>query len=296
MVQCKRFNELDYDLTQPEPILSGDTWLVMNSNELTDADGNLKMRYARDGCKHCLDPGCVRACPADAVTKDATYGSVTVDYELCIGCKSCTVGKGLEEMINLGCPFDIPQYGTRTVGTEEKTVMLKCRMCIDRLEAGSEPTCATMCPTGAITFGDRDAKLTEAKNLMAADTKYVGDHVYGETEAGGISVFVIADVAYADMGLKDVPPPEKFICSDCNQEFATAEELEAHKDAEHKEEKKGLPTWGYAAIAAGAVAVIAIGGYALYKRKEKVAEEQDEEEEEEPKKKGGKKGKKKGGD
>jgi formate dehydrogenase iron-sulfur subunit len=278
MVQCKRFNELDYDLTQPEPIRSGDTWLVINSNELTDADGNLKMRFARDGCKHCLDPGCIRACPADAITMNSTYGSVTVDPELCIGCKSCTVGKGLEDSIDLGCPFDVPRYGTRTVSGEEKTVMLKCRMCLDRLEAGSEPTCATMCPTGAITFGDRDAKLTEAKNLMAADTKYVGDHVYGEIEAGGISVFVIADVAYADMGLNDVPPPKD--------------------DVEPTSDEGGFPTWGYGAIAAGAVAVVAIGGFALYKRKQKVAEEEEEEEEEEkPKKKSGKKkGKSKGGD
>ena len=61
-------------------------------------------------CMHCADPACVANCPAGALSKDENDGSVKVDVNRCIGCKTCSQV----------CPFDVPQY------REEEGTMAKC--------------------------------------------------------------------------------------------------------------------------------------------------------------------------
>jgi len=253
-----------------------DTWLLIDFQDVgTDAD--FEWRFVRTGCRHCENPGCIPACPADAITKDSN-GAVTVDAGKCIGCKSCTIGQGLEGKIELGCPFNVPRYGVRNVSGEDKTIMAKCAMCKDRLDVGKLPACVETCPTGAISFGD--------KATMLADAKASGLTVYGEslntdsTLDPNISVYYATDVALDNYDATIFPT---------SVTVPVAAEVTGDDD-----DDDGFPTWGYGAIAAGAVGVVAIGGYALYKRKQAVADEEDEddeeeEEEEKPKKKGGKK-------
>jgi anaerobic dimethyl sulfoxide reductase subunit B (iron-sulfur subunit) len=92
-------------------------------------------------CYHCLNPACVEACPADAITKRETDGIVTVDREACLGKDGC--GMCLD-----ACPYDAPQFTA-----EEDARMQKCDLCIDRLTEGRRPICVSGCPMRALDSG-----------------------------------------------------------------------------------------------------------------------------------------------
>ncbi len=95
-------------------------------------------------CLHCEDPPCVPVCPTGASYKRKEDGIVLVDYDKCIGCKYCA----------WACP-----YGARELD-EERQVMTKCTLCVDRIydeklpKADRKPACVAACPTGARLFGD----------------------------------------------------------------------------------------------------------------------------------------------
>ena len=87
-------------------------------------------------CMHCEDPICARVCPADAIKK-TTDGVVQSSLKpRCIGCSNCV----------MSCPFGVPKYRA------EIDQMMKCDMCYDRSSVGKKPMCATVCPSGALTF------------------------------------------------------------------------------------------------------------------------------------------------
>jgi Fe-S-cluster-containing dehydrogenase component len=46
----------------------------------------------------------------------------------------------------MSCPFGVPKYRA------EIDQMMKCDMCYDRSSVGKKPMCATVCPSGALTF------------------------------------------------------------------------------------------------------------------------------------------------
>jgi Fe-S-cluster-containing dehydrogenase component len=91
----------------------------------------------------------VPVCPTGASYKRKEDGIVLVDYDKCIGCKYCA----------WACP-----YGARELD-EERQVMTKCTLCVDRIystslpEAERKPACVMACPTNARLFGDiKDAQ------------------------------------------------------------------------------------------------------------------------------------------
>lgn len=88
-------------------------------------------------CNHCDDPVCLKGCPTRAYTKYAEYGAVLQDPDICFGCGYCT----------WVCPYNAPQMDT------ERGHVHKCNMCVDRLEAGLKPACASACLAGALDFG-----------------------------------------------------------------------------------------------------------------------------------------------
>lgn len=90
-------------------------------------------------CYHCEDPVCVKACPAEAMYKEAKYGAVLIDSENCDGCRQC---------------YDVCPYGAPVFESDEKGVKArKCTMCFDRLELGEQPICVLACPSRALDFG-----------------------------------------------------------------------------------------------------------------------------------------------
>ena len=87
-------------------------------------------------CMHCEDPICARVCPADAIKKTPDGVVQSSLKPRCIGCSNCV----------LSCPFGVPKYRA------EIDQMMKCDMCYDRTSVGKKPMCATVCPSGALTF------------------------------------------------------------------------------------------------------------------------------------------------
>ena len=88
-------------------------------------------------CNHCDDPVCLKGCPTRAYTKYAEYGAVLQDPDTCFGCGYCT----------WVCPYNAPQLDP------VKGQVEKCNMCVDRLEVGLKPACASACLAGALDFG-----------------------------------------------------------------------------------------------------------------------------------------------
>jgi formate dehydrogenase iron-sulfur subunit len=143
-------------------------------------------RFVKRACMHCLQPGCVAACPVGALHKTAE-GPVVVDTGKCIGCRYC----------QYACPFFVPKFEwENTLG-----VMRKCTSCMERLEHGREPACVANCPSGALMFGQRDQLLRTAHARIAAHPDHYVPHVYGESEAGGTARLYISDVQFEDLGL-----------------------------------------------------------------------------------------------
>jgi DMSO reductase iron-sulfur subunit len=93
-------------------------------------------------CNHCDDPVCLKGCPTRAYTKFAEYGAVLQDPDICFGCGYCT----------WVCPYNAPQLDTK------RGHVHKCNMCVDRLEVGLKPACASACLAGALDFGVIETK------------------------------------------------------------------------------------------------------------------------------------------
>ena len=62
------------------------------------------------------------------------------------------------------------------------------------------------CPTGALTFGERQELIAEAhKRINTHPTRYI-NHVYGETENGGTSYLILSHVPFKELGLPEIAP------------------------------------------------------------------------------------------
>ena len=92
-------------------------------------------------CHHCERPACLEHCPAEAYTKDAATGAVTIHADRCVGCRYCT----------WACPHDAPKFDPGR-GTIEK-----CTLCPERLRQGLEPACVARCPMEALGLAPLDA-------------------------------------------------------------------------------------------------------------------------------------------
>ncbi len=87
-------------------------------------------------CRHCDDPPCVEACPAEAIFKRED-GLVIMDYDLCSGCRTCIDA----------CPYDAIAFD------EAKCIAQKCNLCHHRIEQGLIPACAdNVCLAHCIHF------------------------------------------------------------------------------------------------------------------------------------------------
>ena len=79
--------------------LSDQSWTLMRFSEYENPKGDLEWLIRKDGCMHCADPGCLKACPAPGAIVQYANGIVDFHEENCIGCGYCIAG----------CPFNIPR-------------------------------------------------------------------------------------------------------------------------------------------------------------------------------------------
>jgi formate dehydrogenase iron-sulfur subunit len=177
---CKEQNGLPLPI-ESEP--TAYTWTTVQSREGENI---------RRLCMHCLDPTCVSVCPVGALRLTAT-GAVDYDGSLCIGCRYCI----------MACPFGVPKYQWDS----PVPVVGKCTLCVGRLERGLPTACASVCPTGATLFGDREALAREARQRLASSPGRYASEVYGLEEAGGTSVLMLTRQPAAELGLP-TPPRE----------------------------------------------------------------------------------------
>jgi len=88
------------------------------------------MFYLPRICNHCLNPGCVAACPSGAAYKREEDGVVLIDQHRCRAWRYCISS----------CPYKKPYFNWRTGKME------KCLLCYPRLETGQPPACFHACP------------------------------------------------------------------------------------------------------------------------------------------------------
>jgi formate dehydrogenase iron-sulfur subunit len=159
-----------YDLTDR-------SWTVMRFYEEELPDKGLQWLIVKDGCLHCADPGCLRACPAPGALVQYANGIVDFQQENCIGCGYCQTG----------CPFNIPRYSLK----DNKAY--KCTLCSDRVAVGLEPACIKTCPTQALSFGSK----VDLLDLAAERVRELGERgfekasIYDPAGVGGTHVMYV---------------------------------------------------------------------------------------------------------
>ena len=154
---CKQWNQLPATATknwgsyQNPQDLSADTWKLVRFSEGANGDGKLYWYFFSDQCRHCLSPGCMAAAEKDEIVQDETTGAVIYTPKT----------KDLDFKATLeGCPYNIPRQDPKT------KVLFKCTMCFDRITNDRIPACVKSCPTGTMTFGERDKILEMAKTRV----------------------------------------------------------------------------------------------------------------------------------
>ncbi len=178
---------------QTLPDLRHDFWNVIKFKEVEREDGSFTWLMSKYQCMHCVDAGCLEACPAPGAIFRRENGIVDFDHEKCIGCGYCITG----------CPFDVPKLSPVT------QKVYKCTLCSDRTSVGLEPACIKACPTNCLTFGARDdlLRIADARTeVLRADGK-TNAGVYNPAGVGGTNVlYVLADATRPeDYGLPSDP-------------------------------------------------------------------------------------------
>ncbi len=100
-------------------------------------------------CHNCSDAPCADVCPTTALWRRDEDGLIVLEKDKCVGCQRC----------GEACPYDALSFDAHT-GTADK-----CTACDHRRDEG--PACATVCPTGAIHFGDLHDTDSKVHQLLA---------------------------------------------------------------------------------------------------------------------------------
>jgi anaerobic carbon-monoxide dehydrogenase iron sulfur subunit len=101
--------------------------------------------YIPMSCQQCQDAPCMNVCPVKAISRDEELARVTVDYDKCIGCRSCVAV----------CPF-----GAMSFNSIDRKVM-KCDLC------DGDPQCVRFCDMKAVDFVNADYVSIEKKRDAA---------------------------------------------------------------------------------------------------------------------------------
>ena len=108
--------------------------------------------YVPMSCQQCQDAPCMNVCPVKAISRDDGMGCVEVDYDACIGCRSCVTV----------CPF-----GAMSFNTVDRQVF-KCDLC------DGDPQCVRFCDIGAVQYVDADEVAIDKKRDAAERLSLAG--------------------------------------------------------------------------------------------------------------------------
>uniref|UniRef100_E6QSV8 Formate dehydrogenase-O, Fe-S subunit n=1 Tax=mine drainage metagenome TaxID=410659 RepID=E6QSV8_9ZZZZ len=159
------------------PDLTADSWTVMRFSEVEIEKDKLEWLIRKDGCMHCADPGCLKACPAPGAIIQYSNGIVDFQEEHCIGCGYCIAG----------CPFNVPRI------SKKDNKAYKCSLCSDRVSVGMEPACVKSCPTGALVFGSKEDMIGHATGRIIdlKERGYSNAGLYDPQGVGGTHVMYV---------------------------------------------------------------------------------------------------------
>ncbi|MAN55913.1 MAG: formate dehydrogenase subunit beta [Paracoccus sp. (in: a-proteobacteria)] len=204
-IGCKACQAACVEWNDTNPAIGENTGVYENPHDLTPdmftlmrfsewdnpATNELEWLIRKDGCMHCEDPGCLKACPAPGAIVQYSNGIVDFIHENCIGCGYCVTG----------CPFDIPRI------SKVDNTSYKCTLCSDRVAVGQGPACAKACPTKAIVFGTKEDMVAHA-NDRVEDLKsrgYENAGIYDPQGVGGTHVFYVLHHADKPSLYSDLP-------------------------------------------------------------------------------------------
>ena len=108
--------------------------------------------YIPMSCQQCQDAPCVNACPVKALSRDEDLGRVVVDYDVCIGCRTCVSV----------CPF-----GAMSFNTIDRKVF-KCDLC------EGDPQCVRFCDRKAVDFVSPDDVSIDKQRQAASRISQAG--------------------------------------------------------------------------------------------------------------------------
>lgn len=156
-VACKQWHDLPAEETQnrgtyqnPADLSFMTYKLVRMSEEIID--GRLQWLFFPEQCRHCIDAPCLEAAGEEsAVYKDEATGAILYTAN--------TRDLAADDII-ASCPYNVPR-------SSPDGTLAKCDMCNDRIHNGELPACVKTCPTGAMSFGDRDAMVSMAETRLA---------------------------------------------------------------------------------------------------------------------------------
>ena len=97
-------------------------------------------------CQQCLSAPCQAVCPVKAISRDESLNRVSIDYDLCIGCRMCVAV----------CPFGAMGFDSLA------SKVIKCDLC------DGDPQCVRFCETKAIQYVDA-SEVSGVKQLGAAE-------------------------------------------------------------------------------------------------------------------------------
>jgi formate dehydrogenase iron-sulfur subunit len=183
-VACLEWNDLKEEVGVNHGVYDNPTDLtpasftVMKFTEWVNPESqNLEWLIRKDGCMHCADPGCLKACPAPGAIVQYSNGIVDFDHDKCIGCGYCVKG----------CPFNIPRI------SKVDNKAYKCTLCSDRVAVGQGPACQKACPTQAIVFGTKDdmKKWADGRIKDLKSRGFANAGLYDPPGVGGTHVMYV---------------------------------------------------------------------------------------------------------
>ena len=193
---CQEWNDLREEVGinegsyQNPHDLTENSWTLMRFAE-HEQNGTLEWLIRKDGCMHCADPGCLKACPSPGAIIQYSNGIVDFQEEHCIGCGYCVAG----------CPFDVPRI------SKKDSKAYKCTLCSDRVSVGLEPACIKACPTQALVFGSKEDMIDHANDRIADLRERGFDQVglYDPAGVGGTHVMYVLHHADQPQLYNDLP-------------------------------------------------------------------------------------------
>jgi len=108
--------------------------------------------YVPISCQQCQDAPCMNVCPVKAISRDEEMGCVDVDYDACIGCRSCVTV----------CPF-----GAMNFNPIDRQVF-KCDLC------EGDPQCVRFCDVDAVQYVDAEEVSIDKKRYAAEKLSLAG--------------------------------------------------------------------------------------------------------------------------